>query len=314
MSPRPETAALALPRLRTWDYGDFPYGLEPLTMPAPGDPWLSDDSTGIDLRDCYLSLLGADLQADPVKPDELEQLFWFRWVTGHHVSFILWRLLAGVLHARDNGEIGESEAAEAIVVYVRAYSAMLLYTASTTSSVYADTIRPSMHRMHSAFSGTWSADYAPVRSFLRGRRVAETVPGQVEDVLREIRLSRRVHADIGARLVADGRSLLQRQMDDTPRYQPQAWSTIFDCFFLTVRAPASCHDLVAQMLRRCKAVLMDLATNGLYPASADYRDLTSGDGRASDVLACEEDMSAIVLRAVGRATQTQEVTVCSTVS
>jgi L-tyrosine peroxygenase len=300
---RGKAATLAPPGMRGWDFGDFPYGLEPLTLPPPGTGWLPDAAQELDLRNCYLSLLSADLRTDPVKADDLERLFWFRWITGHHVSFLLWRLLAGALAGLAAADPDGAATTGRIIEYVRAYSAMLLYTGSSTRKIYNETIRPSMFRLHNTFSGTWSADYRAVRGLFRGRQLPTGISYGADALQREVRLSNRVHADVAARLVADGRSLLQRQLEENPAAPaPRAWTSVFDCYFLTVRASATGRDLLSQLLRRCKAVLMDLATNGLYPAVADYEEFVPDQLRAPDIESCERELADIVLRAVGLAT------------
>ena len=303
MSSRDEAVTLALPGARSWDFGDFPYGLEPLTLPPPGTARPPDGAVDADLRDCCLGLMSADLHADPVKADDLERLFWFRWITGHHISFILWRLLAGALAGLAAGAPGERETTEKVIEYVRAYSGMLLYTGSSTRKIYNETIRPSMYRLHNTFSGTWSADYPAVRGLFRGRKAPKGMTSRNDALLHEVRLSHRVHADIAARLVTDGRSLLQQQLEANPAAPaPRVWAAVFDCYFLTVRAATTERDLLSQLLRRCKAVLMDLATNGLYPDIADYEDFVPDELRAADIAACEAELTDIVLRAAGLAT------------
>lgn len=304
MSNRPVTVAVALtlPSAGGWDFADFPYGLEPLTLPQPGNAWLTDGTGGDDLRECHLRLRGADLRTVPATADDLERLFWFRWITGHHVSFILWRLLSGSLARLAAGDPDAATTTRTVGEYVRAYSAMLLYTGSSTRQIYNETIRPSMYRLHSTFSGTWSADYPAVRALFRARRAPRGVTYGAEDLHREVRLSHQIHLGVASKLVVDGRSLLQHLVDHPAAHQPRMWAHLFDCYFLTVRAPVTGHDVLSQLLRRCKAVAMDLATNGLYPAVAEYPEPVPNELRAPEVRACEEELIDIVMRAAGLAT------------
>lgn len=80
--------------------GGFPYGLEPLTLPDPGPRELGGDSRAADLSHelspaCrYLLTAWQDPDTLPsVDPAEFSrEIYWFRWITGHQVSFIIWRL------------------------------------------------------------------------------------------------------------------------------------------------------------------------------------------------------------------------------
>lgn len=306
MSRNSATAALSLPTALGWDFGDYPYALEPLTLPHPGEPWLSDGTAGEDLAGSCRELLtaadGGALVTPPATAPELERLFWFRWITGHHISFVIWRLIAARLEQLAAGHGDRAAVAREITEYVRAYSAMMLYTGSSTREIYNGTIRPSMYRMHSTFSGTWAADYAAVRGLFRGRRLPPVPDGEGEALAREIALSQRIHLGVAAKLVVDGRSLLQHLVDNPPERQPRVWTSVFDCYFLTLRAPASGHEVLAQLLRRCKAVAMDLAANGLYPRVADYSGPTPEELCTPETLACESELSDIVLRVAALAT------------
>ena len=301
-----ETVALSPPSAEGWDFGDYPYGLEPLTLPRADDPWgPEDDAAKADLQEVYREVLAAerrhDLTTTPAAEADLERLFWFRWIIGHHISFVVWRLLHRALARLAAGEGDEQATAREITEYVRGYSAMLLYTGSSTREIYNETIRPSMYRLHSTFSGTWSSDYAAVRSVFRGRRVPRVVPSEVESLKKEIRLSHQIHLGVASKLVVGGRSLLQHLVDNPATHQPRVWGAVFDCYFLTVRAPISAYEVAAQLLRRCKAVVTDLATNGLWPAPAEYPEGTPEELRTPEVLACEKDMTDLLLRVAGLA-------------
>ncbi|MEU3711050.1 hypothetical protein [Streptomyces catenulae] len=306
MSRNSSATALSLPGTQGWDFGDYPYALEPLTLPHPGEPWLSDGTAGPQLEAACRELLTATdsgaLVTPPATAAELERLFWFRWIVGHHLSFVIWRLVATRLEQLASGHGDRATAAREITAYVRAYSAMMLYTGSSTREIYNGTIRPSMYRMHSTFSGTWAADYAAVRGLFRGRRLPPVPVAEAADLEREIALGHRIHLGVAAKLVADGRSLLQHLVDKPPERQPRVWTSTFDCYFLTLRAPATGHEVLAQLLRRCKAVAMDLAANGLYPRVADYSGPTPDELCTPETLTCESEVADTVLRVAALAT------------
>ncbi|MGH3679409.1 MAG: hypothetical protein ACRDT2_03880, partial [Natronosporangium sp.] len=94
------------PAPQRWSFGDFPYGLEPLTLPPAGSPGAA--LPAVQLRGPYRDL-GAALRegraaVEPARAGVPVELFWFRWITGHQLSFIIWRLLgAAVRRATPTG-------------------------------------------------------------------------------------------------------------------------------------------------------------------------------------------------------------------
>ncbi|MFE5331660.1 hypothetical protein ACFRCG_35265 [Embleya sp. NPDC056575] len=299
-------AALSLPGTNGWDFGDYPYGLEPLTMPAPNSAAPDGGSRDeADLDDACLGFLARAKEGfgitPPVDDSRLGQLFWFRWIIGHHVSFVIWRLLADELSRLSSNPKDREAASVAVTEYVRAYCGMLLYTGSCNSAIYNADIRPSMHRLHSTFSGTWAPDYPPVRSLFRGRKLPPVVASERERLVRQVELSHRIHLGVAAKLVEGGRSLLQQSVAQRDANQPRMWEGIFDCYFLTLRAPTTRQEILAQLLRRNKAIVMDLATNGLYPGSPESRDETLAEMRHPDIVECEEDLPPSLFRVAGLA-------------
>lgn len=302
MSADTAAVALAVPGAGGWDFGDFPYGLEPLSLPHWSDAALLTGVAGEALVESARRLRAAaeagELGTTPATGDDLERLFWFRWITGHQLSFVIWQLLADAqarLARRDGDPLGTSVA---ITEYVRGYSALLLYTASSTRRIYNETIRPSMYRLHSTFSGTWSSDYAAVRSLFRGRRLPPVAGSEAEALAREVSLCHQIHLGAAAKLVVDGRSLLQHLVDNPVAQQPRRWKAIFDCYFLTLRDDVTGQEVLSQLLRRCKAVVLDLATNGLHPAVAGHDDTVPAELRTPAVLARERRIVEVLLRVV----------------
>ena len=153
---RPRAAGSPPPRLPTPTTTNRPASPRPrLRRDLPGAPRVSDGSAG-----------GPD-----VEPCEAaDELFWFRWITGHQVCFVVWQLIAQLLDDVDRGRTSPDEALEPISRYVDSYSAMLLYTGSCPQETYRVVIRPSMRRRHPAFSGSWAPDYWPIRGLFRGRQ------------------------------------------------------------------------------------------------------------------------------------------------
>jgi hypothetical protein len=285
----PEGMALALPTASRWDFGGRPYGLEPLTLPAraaagadlAGDWSLPPDD---ELESSRLSLLELDGPGDGglPPPDPVDQVFWFRWITGHQVTFMLWQLLARSLAAAP----GDPDAARASQIMVRGYSAMLLYTGSCPRQVYHRVIRPGMALQHPGFSGSWARDYWPVRALLSGRAAPADTP-----LGRECALNRVVHEGIAGKLVPDGPSLLQSAAGQRRSLQRRTLAVLYDTYFLTLRAEVPHRAVVLQLMRRLHAIGRDLAANGLYPAYAPSASEWPSGLRGPGVAECEQGMA-----------------------
>ncbi|MCS0606270.1 L-tyrosine 3-hydroxylase [Streptomyces sp. LP11] len=284
-------------------YGGRPYGLEPLLLPPAPVPYRVDGP----LARRYADLLGTGPgpetgpAAGPGAPggaDCAERLFWFRWITGHQVTFLLWQELARrAAEAAEPTAPAPASADEvaAAARLVRGYSAMLLYTASCTRDVYHRVIRPSMALHHPAFSGAWARDYTPVRPLLRGRLPAAWA-GRADALLGECALNETVHEGIAEKLVPGAPSLLQAAAGDGRALPRDVRAVLFDLYFLTVHAPCPPAEAAVQLLRRVRAVREDLAANGLYPAGASSRAERPAALRAEPV----EEIEHTVSRLLGR--------------
>ncbi|MFF7705550.1 L-tyrosine 3-hydroxylase [Streptomyces lydicus] len=247
-------------------FGGRAYGLEPLVLPPV--PVQSSGNGHLTRR--YAELLGTGTEPPGAldAPDSVEQLFWFRWITGHQLAFMLWQELGR--RTAEAAVPAPPEEVAAAARLVRGYSAMLLYTASCTRDTYHRVIRPSMALHHPAFSGAWARDYGPVRALLRGRLPAAW-DGRAGALLEECALNEAVHDGIAARLVPEAPSLLQSAASNGRPLPRNIRAVLFDTYFLTLRAPCSSVEVAAQLLRRVKVVREDLAANGLYPAVTSSR-------------------------------------------
>ncbi|MEU3186073.1 hypothetical protein ABZ707_17995 [Streptomyces sp. NPDC006923] len=288
-----------IPAPEDWDFGDFPYGLEPLTLPDPptGDSGIPDvgppakETAGAAVT-CPCPRTGPALGS----PELAQQLFWFRWITGHQATFAIWQLLAHALHqARSRQDPGT--ALTVMGDLTRAYTAMLLYTSSCPKDVYSAVIRPSMFLQHRGFSGTWAPDFVPVRGLLRGKKFEWNGAPEGKELAREVRMYHTVHAGVAAKLVPDGRSLLQETAVTNRLPHPRTQAVVYDNFFLTLRAPVPTAEVVEQLRRRLRAVTLDTATNGLYPGMTPEEDRAlPGELRDGEVPAYERDFHAILHR------------------
>jgi hypothetical protein len=292
----------ALPGGDGWDFGDFPYALEPLWLPP--DVSAGDELPGVrdDLESACRRLSGIasaeDLPFEVEPVESADRLFWFRWITGHQLTFVLWHLAARTVYAlrdmEDDDERGD--ALRRLAHYVRGYGAMLLYTSSTPRDVYADVIRPSMFLQHRGFSGGWAPDFGPVRELLRGRRIPCPDHPEAAGLRRAVGTVTLIHTGIAARLVPGGRSLLRQAVTSTRLRDPHVLGVLYDNYFIVLRAPTSLPDVVTQLLRRVNAVALDVRANGLYPAGAERG---VAELEHDDVLECERDFLWIMTEIAG---------------
>ncbi|MEQ4724233.1 hypothetical protein [Nonomuraea sp. B19D2] len=252
---------------RDWDYGDFPYGLEPLIMPvlgqtaAPG-PQPPGLRAVYDVERARAALELPSRAAGLALPDTTDVLYWFRWITGHQVTMLLWHLMGALVAAAAKEDEADDQALTDLESYTNGYTAMLQYSGSCPPEIYQSLIRPRMYLQHRCFSGLWAADFAPLRRLLRGHAMPwMTGPGGTR-LVEAVAVNRSAHEAVAVRLVHGGRSLLQQSSVDTSVRPTPRTSLIFDTFFMTARAPIGRDAVVAQLLHRVRAVALDLAANG----------------------------------------------------
>lgn len=244
-----------------WDFGAYPYALETLVLPDPaarlrgGEPGPAPSA---------LDLAGTSAVAPADSPEEL---FWFRWITGHQAVFALWQLLDDELELVLTDTV-EGAAVRATAL-LDAYSALLVYTGSPSREVYNGLIRPAMMLQHRMFSGRWAADYVAIPPKLRALRArfrrGTPTPAAIADLNRAGKRNHRVHMATAAKLVPDGDSLL-RSGDAVAHGMPTEENTrLYDSFFATHRALTPRSAVIAQLMRRLHAILLDLRINELYP-------------------------------------------------
>lgn len=196
-------------------------------------------------------------------PEDVERLFWFRWIAGHQVSFILWRTIGDVLRSHSDN-VPTPRQLVALTACVDGYSAMLLYSATVPRDHYHAQLRVRMATHHPSFSGSWASDYRPLRRLFRGRVRWFGKPSCA--ALREaVELNRRTHDHIADLLVPDGRSLLQMYAGSAEASVSQEKEELFDSFFMVVRRPVSRAEVIAQLNSRVAEIATDLASNGFYP-------------------------------------------------
>jgi hypothetical protein len=296
---RGATAPLTdLPASPGWDFGGFAYGLEPLVLPAVTEPDALRDRAGPvpPARGYAETCLRIREYSDGSAPatercGTAEELFWFRWITGHQVCFVIWRLMGQLLDDVDRCRTRAAAALEPMCRYIDGYSAMLLYTGSCPQELYHLLIRPSMALRHRAFSGSWAPDYAKVRELFRGRPPAPMSNGDAGELLDCLKLHNLVHDGVAAKLVPGGRSLLSQAGGG--RLNRDVVGMIYDTYFMTLRLPVTRHQVVGQLLRRLVAIAQDIAANGLYAADDD-RGALSNQFHTAEVIKFEKGLLEIL--------------------
>lgn len=198
------------------------------------------------------------LGCSPVDP----ALFWYRWIAGHQVSFILWRTIGGVVR-RHTDELPPQHELDVLAACVDGYSAMLLYASTVPRDHYHAHTRVRMAEQHPSFSGRWAPDYRPLLRIFMGRLPWQCDPSCAA-VDEAIALNRKTHDHIADHLVPDGRSLLQKSARG-PADVSREKEDLYDNFFLTIRRTVSHTEIAEQLDMRIAEIADDLAHNGLYP-------------------------------------------------
>jgi hypothetical protein len=292
---------------------DIPYVLETLTLTTPTseEEECDADTRSPELRHvfanpCRQLLLLSETRVSPIEkslgPDGPgNKLFWFRWITGHQVSFIIWRLLAVAVADVKRGRGSGGSALQAMTHYIRGYCAMLLYASSCPREIYETLIRPSMFRRHEGFSGSWAPDFRAVRDLLRGRIPPWAENLDAAELRRAIKLSHLVHEAMAAKLVPNGRSLLQQSgfVHRDAVEDRRLLGAIYDDYFMTLRAPVGYDEVVTQLMRRLHAITRDVEANGLDARGT----ATHGDEfRLAEVVTFEAQFFNTCFRVAGFAT------------
>jgi L-tyrosine peroxygenase len=232
-------------------YGDYPYGLEPLVLPGPDEPWLEAGKHGFESGNVAYRPVPAG--AEDVCPATRA---WFRWITGHQLSFLIWRFIASGCDLRYVASVD----ARAVSQLVAGYSAALGFASFMSPGEYAGTVRPAMERTHRGFSGSWAPDYRPIRDLmLSPRRSAAALGAGADELIVRIRECHDVHREVANRLVPTKVSLLQGAgMPAGGAGTQAATDLIYDAFFVVARRPVSYASALEQFERRVHAVTADL--------------------------------------------------------
>jgi len=274
-------------RVDTWDFGGYPYGLEPLVLPDPATRLDSGDPSPVERQ---LELMATETEDSGVRAESTEQLIWFRWIVGNQAGSALWQILDDELDLVLSAEL-ESAARNAIGL-LDGYSALLIYAGTPTRHQYHTLIRPAMARQHRSFSGRWAQDYVPVMEKLqRLRKVyrGQDLPDFVDALVEAAKRNHLAHVAVAAKLVPGEDSLLKAHDGTAVLGQPtEDTASLYDCFYSTRRELVSRERIVGQLISRLRAGLRDLRTNGLYPPECDSADERPTELWSDDLVDVEE--------------------------
>lgn len=186
---------------------------------------------------------------------------WDRWVLAHHMSFMIWRLIAESIRQSLQDQTASARSLVQAADLFNAYTGLLLYGASCSPAHYAAVIRPRMAAAHPAFSGTWARDFEQVTALLR-----QSPPPAGSELRGAVHLNRIVHRLIAKRLVPEGASLL-RESGHVRDAVTDEDRDLFDRVFLTTRQSVCRERFASQLSHRARVVADDVARR---PLRIDY--------------------------------------------
>ncbi|MFC3989255.1 hypothetical protein [Actinoplanes siamensis] len=289
-----------LPASASWEFGGHPYGLEPLALPPK---WLPrTPPADAELINAVHQRLAAGVETTgltPVGDVEIDRVFWFRWITGHQASFLMWQMLSAVLDEITSADVDQEELADQARLLVRGFSLMLLYTSSPPREIYQRVIRLPMARQHPNLSGSWAVDYTSMRQLVRGK--IELGTGPAAAALRdECRLYEQVHDGIAFKVLPAGGSLLQEANAGSGpwRMRRRSLTWLYDSIFLTTRMAVSADIVTRQLVRRLHAIVLDLSTGGLLPWYAPSAEDNPPALRSPEVAALAKSAISDLLRII----------------
>jgi hypothetical protein len=286
----------AVDSVHSWDFGGYPYALMPLLLP---DPQVRCHDGNLDAVSAQLELLRspAATAAGPC-PESVEQLYWFRWISGNQAASALWQVLDDALGLVLSEQ--HLEAARNAEALVDGYSALLIYAGSPTQDVYHQLLRPAMALQHRSFSGRWAQDYVPVMAKLQTLRSTyrrRPCPDVIRSLIAASKRNHRTHVAVAAKLVPGEDSLLRANDGQSLGGPTEDTVRLYDAFYSTCRVPIPRELVVEQLLHRLRASLRDVGTNGLYPAGSSSRHERPRDLWDAEVAELEEDIADVLRRA-----------------
>lgn len=246
----------------TNSFGTYPYGTEVCDLVHIGnafstestEPDSESDSNTAFLDRVTALVTDAEIAGSKhnrqLSEEELSTIAFFRWITGHQATCMVFQALVGLL--------SQEKPSKDLSKLCDFYAFLTLYTGSCTKETYGRVIRPFMMHAHACFSGTWAGDFHPLK------KLKKRFEGQPEyDEFRtSFKQAWQVHSEVGKWLIGTDPSLL-RENKQAVDEKPEDKAFRFDSFFLIRRCAFQPSLYEEQLLRRVDAIWQDLVINGL---------------------------------------------------
>ena len=238
-------------------YGDYPYGNEMLRLPVNYKGIILSDNPKIN---------SPNITTYNAQPKN-EILYWYRWVMGHHISFIGWLLISKYLYecTNENCDIDKDIKIERCKKLFSLLNCMYIYTASVTNDTYEMVIRKFMKLYCDGFSATWAHDYREFKKIIKKFSKNSYCSLYSEDIKHLYNDGILIHIAIANKLVNKGKSLLKDLNFKYEELTIKNNSEIYDNFFLVKRVKSiSEKHLICDLNRRLVAIQGDLKVNDLF--------------------------------------------------
>lgn len=250
-------------------FGDYRYGTEILMMPQPDEPFLPvhQEETKNEWID-----QPCDFMPDETGEINSENQFWFRWITGHQMMFILWRQLTTAMQQTVHHM--DDEYMDHCTQIMDGCSVIFEYTGFMPQDFYLENIRTFMALAHKGFSGFWAADYKYIPKLTRqlmqakyAGKLAQAQKGFKESYM----LGHKIHMAVAKKLVPGGDSLLKNAKKEGHNFTraKEHHYMHYDFFFLVHRQLVTATQFKVSTEKRKQVIIEDLANNNLYNSSFD---------------------------------------------
>jgi hypothetical protein len=252
-------------------FGDYPYNNKILDLPDYG-------SSPKEVLYCHCHsnlsrkfLYSLDDDYENWKNPEQNEMFWFRWITGHQTMFILWFFIAHELMDIVNTSeilVIEQKLNLCANLFQGCY-VLFEYAASCSVDFYSTNTRPWMAIFHKGFSGRWSSDYQLIPSLV-DHIIKSQYPEELKKSQKAFKQAfidnQKNHYRMAKRLIPSSDSLSKefKNAGSAPKIMKEHHA-LYDYFFLVRRSFSPESPLYLSLSERIKAIILDLTLNSLHP-------------------------------------------------
>lgn len=259
-----------------WHFGDYPYNNKILDLPEYEffqKEVLDRHSSSYFSRHFLYSLDDNDENWKNPEPDEM---FWFRWITGHQTMFIFWFFLAHELTAIVNGRempIVREKLNLCANLFQGCY-VLFEYAGSCPIDFYNTKTRPWMALFHKGFTGKWSSDYQLIPSLV-DRIIKSDYPEELKKSQKSFKQAfiqnQKNHYGIAKRLIPTSSSLSKEfKSSESASNITKEHRALYDYFFLVRRSFQPELPLYFSLSQRIKTIILDLTLNTLHPGICSH--------------------------------------------